>query len=101
MFSHPGLYTPWAVQPLSVAYSPAHFAKCEMSASLLANDQVSLLSRMLAHKLTPVLMPSVCKSFLLRFAAALQQLPQPDSCSSLQQEPSCPRLAHDLSAYLS
>lgn len=40
MFSHPGLYTPWAVQPLSVASSPDRFAKCEMSASLLSNDQV-------------------------------------------------------------
>lgn len=40
MFSQPGLYTPWAVQPLSVAYSPDRFAKCEMSASLLSNDQV-------------------------------------------------------------
>lgn len=40
MFSHPSLYTPWAVQPLSVASSPDRFAKCEMSASLLSNDQV-------------------------------------------------------------
>lgn len=40
MFSHPGLYTPWAVQPLSVASSPDRFAGCEMSASLLSNDQV-------------------------------------------------------------
>ena len=40
MFSHPGVYTPWAVQPLSVAASPHRFAKCEMSASLLSNDQV-------------------------------------------------------------
>lgn len=42
MFSHPSLYTPWAVQPLSVASSPDRFAKCEMSASLLSNDQVRL-----------------------------------------------------------
>ncbi|KAL3133475.1 hypothetical protein ABBQ38_007338 [Trebouxia sp. C0009 RCD-2024] len=39
MFSHPGLYTPWAIQPLSVASSPNRFAKFEMSASLLSNDQ--------------------------------------------------------------
>ena len=40
MFSHPTLYAPWAVQPVSVASSPDRFAKCEMSASLLSNDQV-------------------------------------------------------------
>ena len=39
MFSHVGLYTPWAVQPLTVASAPDRFAKCEMSASLLSNDQ--------------------------------------------------------------
>ena len=40
-FSHSALYPSWAVQPLSVAWAPARFAKCEMSASLLANDQAS------------------------------------------------------------
>ena len=39
MFAHPGLYTPWTVQPLTVAWAPNRFAKCEMSASLLSNDQ--------------------------------------------------------------
>jgi len=42
MFSHPGLYTPWAVQPLTVASAADRFAKCEMSASLLSNDQASI-----------------------------------------------------------
>ncbi len=42
MFSHPGLYTPWAVQPLTVASAADGFAKCEMSASLLSNDQASI-----------------------------------------------------------
>ena len=44
MFAHPGLYTPWAVQPLTVAWAPNRFAKCEMSASLLSNDKASLCS---------------------------------------------------------
>lgn len=39
-FSHPAMYPAWAVDPLSVAWAPQPFAKCEMSASLLANDQV-------------------------------------------------------------
>lgn len=39
-FSHPAMYPAWAVQPLTVAWAPQRFAKCEMSASLLANDQV-------------------------------------------------------------
>lgn len=34
------MYPAWAVQPLTVAWAPQRFAKCEMSASLLANDQV-------------------------------------------------------------
>ena len=42
MFSHAGLYTPWAVQPLTVASAADRFAKCEMSASLLSNDQASI-----------------------------------------------------------
>ncbi|KAK9820111.1 hypothetical protein WJX72_006233 [[Myrmecia] bisecta] len=47
-FSNPAMYPSWAVQPLSVAYSPARFAKCEMSASLLTNCQtcVGAVSRM-------------------------------------------------------
>ncbi|DBB09490.1 hypothetical protein WJX82_001857 [Trebouxia sp. C0006] len=42
MFSHPGLYTPWAVQPLTVASAADGFANCEMSASLLSNDQTCM-----------------------------------------------------------
>ena len=40
-FADPGLYPLWALQPLAVAASPQRFADCDMSASLLANDQVT------------------------------------------------------------
>ncbi len=48
MFSQPGLYPAWAVQPLTVASAPARFAKCEMSASLLSNDQACFFITTLA-----------------------------------------------------
>jgi len=32
------LYAPWAPQPLSVAWQPARFARCDMAATLLANS---------------------------------------------------------------
>eukprot|EP00891_Asterochloris_glomerata_P001041 jgi/Astpho2/1041/Aster-00860 len=38
-FADPGLYPPWALQALAVAASPQRFADCDMSASLVANDQ--------------------------------------------------------------
>ena len=40
-FADPGLYPLWALQPLAVAASSERFADCDMSASLLANDQVT------------------------------------------------------------
>ncbi len=40
-FADPGLYPPWALQALAVAASPQRFADCDMSASLVANDQVT------------------------------------------------------------
>ncbi|KAG2489648.1 hypothetical protein HYH03_011927 [Edaphochlamys debaryana] len=38
-FAEPGLTASWAVDPLSVSYSPANFGRCLMSGSLLSNDR--------------------------------------------------------------
>ncbi|KAG2489635.1 hypothetical protein HYH03_011914 [Edaphochlamys debaryana] len=38
-FAEPGLTASWAVDPLSVSYSPAKFGRCLMSGSLLSNDR--------------------------------------------------------------
>lgn len=40
-FLDPGMYPPWAVDPLLAAYHPAKFGGCQMSATLLATDQVT------------------------------------------------------------
>lgn len=35
----PGLYANWAVQPLAASWHPARYARCELAATLLSNDQ--------------------------------------------------------------
>lgn len=42
-FADPGMYPPWAVDPLLVAQHPAKFGGCQMSATLLATDQAGVL----------------------------------------------------------
>lgn len=65
MFSHPRLYTPWAVQPLTVAWAPDRFAKCDMSASLLSNDQAS-------YRPTDIWIASVCAPYEVLFNQLLK-----------------------------